>query len=81
VLYRYNKKSEQGNELLGPGQVLTQSGGAYPELYDSLACLGHKMVFGTSGPDEHSPKLPSLKHISHINGMIAQIRLKKYFFA
>jgi hypothetical protein len=39
------------------------------------------MVFGTSGPGENPPKLLRLKLIPLIIGMIAQIRLKKYFFA
>jgi hypothetical protein len=80
VLYRSNKKPEQCSELFGLGQVLTYSGGAYPRFYSSLVCLDHKMVFGTSGPGENPPKLLLLKPISHVNGIIAQIRLKKYFF-
>ena len=81
VLYRSNKKPEQCSELLGPGQILTYSGGAYPRFYGSHICLGHKMVFGTYGPGENPPKLLRLRPISLVNGMIAQIRLKKYFFA
>jgi hypothetical protein len=80
-LYRSRIRPKPCGESSGRRQILTPSGGAYPELYGSFGCLGHKMVFGTSGPGENPPKLLRLKLIFLANGMIAQIRLKKYFFA